>query len=141
MHKKILAHLNEAILLFNRDLILTYINTAGEIIIGGYDRAEPFSEGLAGVRVDGLWGFIDNTGSLVIEPQFERVAWGFSEGLAGVYDGQKKKFGFIDKTGNFVIEPKYEFPWKFTNGLARVDMGSSWGYINKTGEFVWKSEY
>ncbi|MCK5477314.1 MAG: nitrogen regulation protein NR(II) [Methylococcales bacterium] len=33
MHKKILAHLNEAILLFNRDLVLTYINTAGEILL------------------------------------------------------------------------------------------------------------
>ena len=33
MYKKILAHLNEAILLFNRDLVLTYINTAGEILL------------------------------------------------------------------------------------------------------------
>ncbi len=33
MHKKILAHLNEAILLFNRKLVLTYINTAGEILL------------------------------------------------------------------------------------------------------------
>jgi len=33
VHKKILAHLNEAILLFNRELVLTYINTAGEILL------------------------------------------------------------------------------------------------------------
>jgi two-component system nitrogen regulation sensor histidine kinase GlnL len=33
VHKKILAHLNEAILLFNQKLILTYINTAGEILL------------------------------------------------------------------------------------------------------------
>ena len=33
MHKKILDHLNEAILLFNQDLVLTYINTAGEILL------------------------------------------------------------------------------------------------------------
>jgi len=33
VHKKILAHLNEAILLFNQQLILTYINTAGEILL------------------------------------------------------------------------------------------------------------
>ena len=32
MHKKILDHLNEAILLFNQDLHLTYINPAGEIL-------------------------------------------------------------------------------------------------------------
>jgi len=33
VHQKILAHLNGAILLFNRQLILTYINTAGEILL------------------------------------------------------------------------------------------------------------
>ncbi|MDD5274475.1 MAG: nitrogen regulation protein NR(II) [Methylovulum sp.] len=33
MYKRILDHLNTAILLFNNDLILTYINTAGEILL------------------------------------------------------------------------------------------------------------
>lgn len=33
MHKRILAHLNEAILLFNQQLVLTYINTAGEVLL------------------------------------------------------------------------------------------------------------
>lgn len=33
MYKRILDHLNTAILLFDRDLILTYINTAGEILL------------------------------------------------------------------------------------------------------------
>lgn len=33
MHKKILAHLNEAVLLFNDELVLTYINTAGEVLL------------------------------------------------------------------------------------------------------------
>ena len=32
MHKRILAHLNEAILLFNNELILSYINSAGEVL-------------------------------------------------------------------------------------------------------------
>lgn len=33
MYKKILDHLNEAILLFDKDLLLTYINPAGEILL------------------------------------------------------------------------------------------------------------
>ncbi|MEI8572644.1 nitrogen regulation protein NR(II) [Methylomonas sp. LW13] len=33
MHKKILDHLNEAILLFDKDLRLTYINPAGEMLL------------------------------------------------------------------------------------------------------------
>ena len=33
MYKRILDHLNTAILLFDRELILTYINTTGEILL------------------------------------------------------------------------------------------------------------
>lgn len=33
MYKKLLAHLNEAILLFDSQLILTYINSAGEVLL------------------------------------------------------------------------------------------------------------
>lgn len=38
MHKKILDHLNEAILLFDTDLKLIFINTAGEIMFGDSAR-------------------------------------------------------------------------------------------------------
>ena len=38
MHKRILAHLNEAILLFDDELILTYINSAGEILLADSEK-------------------------------------------------------------------------------------------------------
>ncbi|MGZ8224356.1 MAG: nitrogen regulation protein NR(II) [Methylobacter sp.] len=38
MYKRILDHINEAILLFDRDLTLAYINTAGEILLAGSAR-------------------------------------------------------------------------------------------------------
>ncbi len=38
MHKRILDHLNGAILLFDRDLILTYLNSAGEILLADSSR-------------------------------------------------------------------------------------------------------
>ena len=54
----------------------------------------------------GKWGFIDKTGSFVINPQFD-FAWSFSDGLAAVRIGDYEtgKYGFIDKTGSFVINP------------------------------------
>ncbi len=49
------------------------------------------------VMVDGKWGFIDNTGTVKIQPQFDmRVGSpGFSEGLAavGVVVSGEPKFG------------------------------------------------
>jgi len=38
VHKRILAHLNEAILLFNKQLDLTYINTAGEVLLADSEK-------------------------------------------------------------------------------------------------------
>ena len=53
MYKKILEHLNEAVLLFDRQLKLTYINTAGEILFADSARH------LLGVSVSELFKTID----------------------------------------------------------------------------------
>ena len=34
-----------------------------------FEVAQPFSEGLAAVRIDGQWGYIDATGKVVIPPR------------------------------------------------------------------------
>lgn len=49
-----------------------------------FDEVRPFCDGMAAVKKNGLWGFIDSTGKLVIEPQFYRVE-DFSDGLAAVH--------------------------------------------------------
>jgi len=53
---------------------------------------------------DGLWGYKDAYGNVIIEPQFNR-AFDFSEGLASVggIPGDSDFRGFIDLTGNPVI--------------------------------------
>jgi hypothetical protein len=79
------------------------------------------------------YGFIDKTGHVVIEPQWEEVS-DFSEGLACVKrDG---KYGFIDKTGRVVIEPQCESITAFNKGFAVVKRNGKWGLIDKTGQVV-----
>jgi hypothetical protein len=41
------------------------------------------------------WGFIDKTGNIVIQPQFDEIFGGFSEGLALVRIGDK--LGYISR--------------------------------------------
>ncbi|KAB8333519.1 protein kinase, partial [Scytonema tolypothrichoides VB-61278] len=101
-----------------------------------FDGVFNFSDGLAKVKIDGKWGYIDKNGTEVIRPQFDE-ADNFSEGLAVAWIfGQNR--GYIDKTGRFVIQPQFvkNGAQKFSEGLARVRVVGTWGYIDKTGRFV-----
>jgi hypothetical protein len=85
------------------------------------------------------WGFVDETGKVVIPFQFGMVL-PFSEGLAAVkYNGGK--CGFIDKTGEIVIPLKYVHAQSFSEGLAAVKLNGKWGYIDKTGKEVIPLKY
>lgn len=93
------------------------------------------------ISVDGKYGYIDKTGKIVINPQFDDGAGSFSEGLASVEIGDK--WGFIDKTGKYVINPRFFYACSFSEGLAWVKIGD-WktgyktGYIDKTGKYIWE---
>jgi hypothetical protein len=78
---------------------------------------ENFSDGMAMFQHGESWGFVNETGETVIEPQYDSVEQ-FSEGLACVRLGMKK--GFIDKQGNIVIKPQYDNARPFSEGLAPV---------------------
>jgi hypothetical protein len=124
-----------------------------------FDAAENFSEGLARVGFgekkqkpdrDGSininsYGYIDNTGKLIIPAKFS-AASNFSEGLAAVKinpqtDNKPAFYGYIDKTGKMIIAPKFTQAGKFSNGLAPVFTESSQGYIDRTGKMVLKLKY
>lgn len=96
-----------------------------------YDKIDVFSEGLAAVRRDNKWGYINLKGEEVIPCQFsDKFPPGqFSEGLACVVDERNPKeelwncrIGFINKDGEFVISGDYfsETP----------SLGTVWGDIS-----------
>lgn len=102
---------------------------AGSSELGLTDDADS----LLPVRENGQWGYIDRTGRLAIEPQYER-AWRFSGGLALVRDGQD--FGYIRPDGSFAIEPRFDDGWHFTDGLAPVEVDGQWSYLDTTGAVI-----
>jgi hypothetical protein len=103
--------------------------------------------GLYPVSVDGKWGYIDSTGALKIQPQFDGGG-PFSEGLAavGVNENGVTKCGYIDETGDWVIQPQFDNARPFSGGVARVGRtdpavgGVVWAYIDKTGKVIWQGE-
>ena len=107
------------------------------LALGGYFLWGKGSErsSLYPVKVNGQWGYIDKTGKIVINPQFDS-AWDFSEGLAWVKVGGK--WGYIDKTGKIVINPQFDDAHDFHDGLALVVVEGLYGYIDRTGHYVWR---
>jgi len=137
------------------DWYYTYINQNGEFpFTEKYEVAMPFSEGLAAVMVDGVWGFIDTNGTFV-GPYLsaESFSNGYAE-VSGVKAGEGSKSGFIDTNGDFVLEftqgiDTYGPAGAYGDGLFPViDIGKQYkegtcsiGFMNKDGEWVIEPQF
>lgn len=98
-------------------------------------RGGLMSEGLASFvdEQTGLVGYKDETGSVVIEPQFES-GMPFNGGLAGV--SVDKKIGYINKQGKFEINPQFDEKTigLFVGDLSPVMEDDKWGFMDRKGQ-------
>lgn len=98
------------------------------------------------VKIDGLFGFINKSGDIMIEPKYAWVA-NFSEGLAVVKMPSDDKefgdmYGYIDSTGRMVVSPVFDVAGDFMQGWARVKQGyEGFIYIDKTGRMPIASKF
>lgn len=120
---------------------LNYVNVQGNMtipVVRIYEREAGYSEGLAAVRLNGKWGYIDEQRNMVIPCRFEYV-YDFSEGLARVK--LNGKWGYVNKQGNTEIPFRYDFAYDFSEGLAAVELNDKYGYIDRQGETVIPCRY
>jgi hypothetical protein len=125
-------------------LILSACNQTPEKAVPASANPLASSQKLFSVTVGGKQGYIDKTGKLVVNPQYDSVS-DFSEGLAMVCVGpcdqehwqgfrytkgletetleQTFKYGYLGETGQMVINPMFEAAEKFSEGLAGVCVG------------------
>lgn len=125
-----------------------FIDSKGVLAISPvFESASEFSDGVAAVRLAGVWGFIDGTGQFIFDPVILGLResckdspsflvggrW-FSEGRARFKrDG---KYGFFDKTGHVVIEPRFDYADHFSDGRALVSLDGRCGYVDRDGNVV-----
>lgn len=102
-------------------------------IFKDYEEFNDFSEGLAVVMKDELYGYIDASGKIAIPLQYF-AAWSFNQGLAQVLNNGK--FGFIDKMGNATVPLMYESAGEYADGLIWVMLDENYFYINKNNKRV-----
>lgn len=119
-----------------------YINTDGYIINrpwDEFDSANVFKEGVAAVKKNDKWGYIDNDGNFIIDPIYDECE-DFENGFAIVR--LNGRWGAIDKDGNWVVEPKYQSMGSFSEGrfAAKFDNGL-WGFVDSEGDVVVEPKY
>lgn len=114
--------------------------------IGKYDKLGAFSEGMAAVKKNGKWGYINIKGEEVIPCQYpnpyeDYTAPSFHEGLAAVQ--KNGKWGYINAKGEEVIPYNItaEFAGDFSEGLAFIYKDNdSFAVIDSKGNAVFNGE-
>jgi len=105
------------------------------VIQDKYEAAKSFSEGLAPVKEDGLWGYIDRENNIKIECRFDD-ANSFSESVAAVKENNL--WGVINSNGQYILAPKYPNLADCQNGLLMVldEKGAYLCYVNLDGDII-----
>jgi gliding motility-associated-like protein len=108
--------------------------TTGQVVNNlTWNEAESFANGFAKVFTGKKWGFVDETGSLVIPAKFELLR-NFSNHMAAAL--QNSKWGFIDEKGKTVIPFDYDIAFDFTESVTAVFKNNKWLLINRQGAIV-----
>ena len=97
-----------------------------------------FSDGLAAVKINGLYGYINKEGDVVI-PCIYDFCNAFFNKTASVSKGGK--YGIIDINGNTIIPCIYDGCGSFSEGLAAFKVDDKWGFVNLMGEEIIKPQY
>lgn len=99
----------------------------GKQVGGPYEDAKPFiNSTYAAVKKNGKWGFIDISGEVKIDYQFDD-ALSFGQHLAAVKQGDS--WGYISLNGDIVVEPIFLQAGSFVNGSAPVLTELGWQFI------------
>lgn len=88
----------------------------------------------------GLYGYMNNKGETIVEPQFKHANY-FTEGIASVV--KDSLYGYIKLNGEWKIKPTFRHAKPFFNGYAIVDLTDSMGIskeylISKQGNVVYE---
>lgn len=104
-----------------------------------YDKVEDYSEGLARVKLDGKYGYINLSKREVIEVKYTD-AHDFSNGLAAVSENGKT-WGYINSSGKKVIDFKLDDVKDFDTKYACAKKNGKWGIVDKYGNTVVPFKY
>lgn len=103
------------------------------ILINSCKQSATFTPNLIPVKSNDKWGYIDDNGKYIINPQFAYAGY-FSDKLA-VVSNTENKYGYVNEKGEYIINPQYLFALSFSEEMACVvSEGGVPKFINSKGE-------
>lgn len=85
------------------------------------------------------WGFINNSGNFIIQPQYEWAS-DFQENCLYMVSKQGKE-GLIDRNGSIIVEPMYSIIYNFSEGIATAQKADgSYCTIDMSGKVIFNSK-
>ena len=97
-----------------------------------YDSISSYTEGYAYYCVDGKYGYVDETGALVIEPIYQDAGY-VKDGRAIVSAGSR--YGVIDMDGNEIIPIVYDYV-EYDDSCFIILQDEEISYYNRDGEQI-----
>jgi hypothetical protein len=121
--------------------------TVSEIqtLLEKYEEVGPFIDGIAIMKLNGLYGLIDEQGKEVYPPKCENI-WRLANNFFKFEINRKR--GIINPEGMVILMPLYKDVWEFKNERALVLIeyqGANWHLmeVSKSGDIVvpdyWKN--
>jgi hypothetical protein len=90
---------------------------------------------------EGLYGYIDTSGQIVVAPRYDDAAYRFEYGLAWVAVGKllaSPKYGVVDTTGTLVVPLEYSSARVVRPGIVKLSVGHRYGYMRVPGTWIWE---
>jgi WG containing repeat len=90
------------------------------------------------------WGYITNTGEIIVEPQYESCYRFSSDGVAVVFDSNSNQYIFINAKGAKIMTDVKSYKValeEFRDGLITVKYNDKWGYFDKSGKVAIPAKY
>lgn len=121
----------------NKEFFITKNNLKLE---GDYDKVDVFSHGLAAVRKNGKWRFINEIGKVVIPTIYDNVDYFRFSGLSSV--SKNGKSGFINKLGEEIIPIIYEGAYQeMRDQNVLVEKNTKWAIFDNAGKQLTDFKY
>ena len=134
-----LDRFSEGLALAKQGTHFYFLDRGFKSVLGPFEGAFAFRDGIARVTFDKSECFIDPKGNVVFENQWEYLESGSSEGR--ICFAENGRYGFVDTRGKVAIPAQYDEAHNFSEGIAMVTLNCDNYAIDLQGERLFTARF